>query len=214
VLRNSGTTNNGYYDYYIYAKWRNTMRKLLAAAFGFALAFTFSCSSDSEDEPNSGPSEPSGEQASYFQDSRDDKKYKFVEIGSQTWMAENLNYDALGSVEHNQGAYRLYNFPESSICPDGWHLPSDDEWTELTDFVGENAGTKLKSKNYNGTDDYGFAAEPIYNTGWLGWWSATIWEVEGRTYASIWKVITDDSNVTNGVNLFEKLNAVRCVRDD
>jgi len=57
-----------------------------------------------------------------------------------------------------------------SACPAGWHLPSDDEWTQLTDFVGDSstAGTKLKSSTGwesfsgvpKGTDDYGFSALP------------------------------------------------------
>jgi uncharacterized protein (TIGR02145 family) len=45
--------------------------------------------------------------------------------------------------------------------PEGWHVPSDDEWTELTDFLGgeDIAGQKLKSANGwningNGTDEY------------------------------------------------------------
>ncbi|MCL2183265.1 MAG: fibrobacter succinogenes major paralogous domain-containing protein, partial [Chitinispirillia bacterium] len=75
----------------------------------------------------------------------------------------------------------------------GWHLPSDKEWTALTDFVGgeDTAGTKLKSKTgWSGyvvyktaTDDYGFSALPggyrglgrsFSYAGYLGyWWSAT-----------------------------------------
>ena len=74
------------------------------------------------------------------------------------------------------------------VCPNGWHLPSDAEWTTLTDFVGSNAGTKLKAtsgwyNNGNGSDDYGFSALPggygssdgsFYGAGYYGnWWSAT-----------------------------------------
>jgi len=75
-------------------------------------------------------------------------------------------------------------------CPDGWHLPSDSEWTELTDYIADetNAGTKLKSTNGwysdgNGTDNYSFAALPgsfRYYYGVFGriteegyWWSCT-----------------------------------------
>ena len=53
------------------------------------------------------------------------------------------------------------------ICPTGWHIPSDAEWTTLTNFAGgaSTAGTKLKSNSSNweipvGTDDYGFSALP------------------------------------------------------
>jgi len=105
-------------------------------------------------------------------DSRDGEKYKTVRIGKQTWMAENLNYNATGSKCYdnkpvNCDKYgRLYNWSAAqSACPVGWHLPSDSEWTRLTDFVGSSAGKKLKStrdwnKNGNGTDEYGFSALP------------------------------------------------------
>jgi len=107
-----------------------------------------------------------------FKDPRDGKEYKFVKIGKQTWMAENLNYNASDSKcyknnETNCKKYgRLYDWNSANkACPEGWHLPSDDEWTTLTDFIGNGAGTKLKttsgwSENGNGTNDFGFSALP------------------------------------------------------
>jgi len=53
------------------------------------------------------------------------------------------------------------------ICPDGWHLPSKDEWDELLEFVGgwKTASSVLRSKSgwddgKNGTDDFGFNGLP------------------------------------------------------
>ena len=77
--------------------------------------------------------------------------------------------------------------PEESsqgLCPIGWHIPSDEEWTILTDYVGSSPGTKLKSSEYwNGDDNFGFNALPAgyrNNSGSLNdvgsngyWWTSS-----------------------------------------
>jgi uncharacterized protein (TIGR02145 family) len=91
-----------------------------------------------------------------FIDFRDGKEYKTVKIGTQTWMAENLNYEADGSKFYdnnpgNSAKYgRLYNWATAKIvCPSGWHLPSNEEWEILINFAGGSkvAGKKLKAKS-------------------------------------------------------------------
>jgi len=125
-------------------------------------------------------------------DERDGKIYKIAKIGTQTWMAENLNYYALNSkcnaykLENCAKYGRMYNWYDAmAVCPAGWHLPSENEWQTLVAFAGGNgiAGKKLKAKsgwdNYkdksgNGTDDYGFSALPGSHIGYYGeWWSST-----------------------------------------
>jgi uncharacterized protein (TIGR02145 family) len=171
---------------------------------------------------------------STFTDSRDGKKYKYVKIGTQTWMAENLNYEAEGSkCYENKSANcekygRLYDWNTAlKACPKGWHLPSDEEWSVLVDFAGGNeiAGTKLKAKggwynNGNGTDEYGFSALPsgagdpdgsFYYVGSSGfWWSALENNASNAYTRSIYYDLDlahwDDADKSNWFS-------VRCLQD-
>jgi uncharacterized protein (TIGR02145 family) len=163
---------------------------LFAAGAALAMALTFSCSDDGEENGSIAHKEQ-------FIDERDGKKYASVAIGSQTWMAENLNYEAEGSKCYGDSLGtdslgtcaiygRLYSWENASeACPQGWHLPSREEWDILMSYVQtdngfsyyplENtlsvaymAGKYLKAKGTwesnssvsEGEDKYGFAALP------------------------------------------------------
>lgn len=118
-------------------------------------------------------------------DSRDGHNYRTITIAGQTWMAENLNYAGAGFCYDDNSANcatygRLYTWAEvmqgsspsftipsgvKGICPTGWHVPSYDEWTKLTNTTQPDvtAGTKLKSNSNlwitnTGIDVYHFSA--------------------------------------------------------
>jgi uncharacterized protein (TIGR02145 family) len=197
------------------AYMRNKFSKIvLAATLGLALAFTFSCSSDDGDGSGSSSLKYEG------------KTYKTVKIGRKIWMAENLNYNLAGSCPDpddlsNCDKYgRLYNWETAkTVCPSGWHLPTDADWTELTDFVSPDAGMKLKAKSGwkdyngrsgNGTDEFGFSALPGPNGDYISWWSA--WEsTNGRAWYRSMQSSSDD--VTKEVTARTSGLYVRCVQD-
>jgi len=105
------------------------------------------------------------------------KVYKTVKIGTQIWMAENLAYKPdsgnFWAYDNNQSYVAIYGYLydweiAKKICPTGWHLPSDGEWTQLIDYLGsyEVAGGKMKATsgwdipNTGATNSSGFSALP------------------------------------------------------
>ena len=190
-----------------------------------------------------------------FTDLRDDKIYHTVTIGAQTWMAENLNYwgenDEIGLCYNNRpdscAKYgRLYTWIEAmdgasssnsnpsgvqGVCPVGWHVPSDIEWTVLTNFVGgsETAGTKLRSQNgwhnvtgvyWQSTDEYGFSAPPggrtiigvFESAGNVGSWNST---TEHDAESDILRHMSSGQQYVFRAIWGDKTGykSVRCVRD-
>lgn len=136
------------------------------------------------------------DEESTFTDLRDDNVYRIIAIGEQTWMKENLAYlpevsppvagsetDVHYYVYDYDGTYVtaakatsnysiygvLYNWKAAlTACPEGWRLPSNNDWEELNNYLGTNAGGKMKesgtifwnSPNTGATNESGFSALP------------------------------------------------------
>lgn len=119
-----------------------------------------------------------------FTDPRDGQSYKTIQIGHMVWMAENLNYDTgkknwvfekrpyhklNGINTDNFGNYYALRTAKKA-CPEGWHLPSINEWEQLIYYMGgeNNAGKNMKSDEpgtwVNDTEEYqnqfGFSSVP------------------------------------------------------
>jgi uncharacterized protein (TIGR02145 family) len=144
------------------------------------------------------------------------------------------------NVENFSGIYgRLYNWyaviDKRNVCPSGWHVPSDGEWTILTTFLGgesvagrimkEGGTTHWAAPNTGATNETGFTALPggarcrcyggmaFYDVSGTGyWWSSS----QQSTSTSWYRYIYHNSiNVYRSFFMLdEKMGiSVRCVRD-
>ena len=98
--------------------------------------------------------------ATVLVDSRDNQTYEIVNIGSQTWMAQNLNYAENGSIcplerdSYCEKYGRLYSGPSVTLCPSGWHVPTLSDWSELIAYVDENNGSEGVGKSLKAAEGW------------------------------------------------------------
>jgi uncharacterized protein (TIGR02145 family) len=154
---------------------------------------------------------------------------------NEEWQKAGDNHLPAWCYYNNDPAYgekygKLYNWyavmDSRGLCPTGWHVPSDAEWTILENYLGSEAGTKLKAsygwyEGGNGTNSSGFSGLPGgYRSSHLGffngvgffgyWWSST----ESST-ALAWARYLDYGNGVAHRSLNNKQDgfSVRCLRD-
>jgi len=189
----------------------------------------------------------------------DGNTYTSVVIGTQEWLVENLkttkyndgitdiatswgttpSYAWYGNDSNNKNVYgALYNWyavdatstSGKNICPVGWHVPTDAEWTTLNTYLGGEsvAGGKMKetgtthweSPNTDATNSSGFTALPsgyrsndgeFESLGYFGYyWSSTQYDD-----SDAWNRYLGfaDADCYRGLSLKQNGNAVRCVKD-
>jgi uncharacterized protein (TIGR02145 family) len=195
--------------------------------------------------------------------------YSTVLLGDQCWFAENCRYlpavspsvansttipyyyvygydgsnVAAAKATGNYETYGvLYNWPAvmtEGICPSGWHIPTDEEFTELTDFLGGTgvAGGKMKEAGYDHWNSPNTGA--TNSSGWTGlpggvcrplgrissvlnfrgfkenglsggWWSAS----ESGSYSRGRTLTFQSDSVSRGIDFQINGQSARCVRDN
>jgi uncharacterized protein (TIGR02145 family) len=188
------------------------------------------------------------------------QNYNTILIGTQCWFKENLNVGIRvngGNNQINNGTIEKYCYEDNvancnaygglyqwdemmqytttsgtqGICPLGWHIPSDQEWTILTTFLGglSVAGGKLKETgtihwafpNTGATNSSGFTALPsgvrisfgsFFELGSNAYfWSST--EDDG-SFAWSRNLKNENINVSRYNNDKTNGNSVRCIKDN
>jgi uncharacterized protein (TIGR02145 family) len=119
-----------------------------------------------------------------------------------------------------------------NVCPAGWHVPTDAEWTTLTTYLGGEsiAGGKLKeegtthwnSPNIGATNETGFTALPAGSHhasadtfNWIGI-DNRLWSSTEEDTTSVWSrwIHNEQSIVERRTNLKHNGYSVRCIKDN
>ena len=170
-------------------------------------------------------------------DPRDEKVYQTVEIDGKIWMAENLNYDSgEGSWCYDEkdesctSNGRLYNWEAAkNACPEGWHLPSKEEWETFevlfeddyqTDDIneaflalmaggGSGFSAQLGGGRWQNDSSYSFYGLGNYGS----YWSSTSYSErgDGQSYTYELGVTYQELRLRNSGR--EAGKSCRCVKD-
>ena len=203
-------------------------------------------------------------------DDRDGQSYITVQIGTQCWMAENLNIGIMingGIYSSNNGVIEKYCYDNNTsncdtygslyqwdemmeytsiegiqgICPNGWHVPTDEEWKQLEGEVdsqfgypdpewddlnlrGFDVGLNLKSTigwygGGNGVDLYGFSALPggcLTQTAWIQLTIDCFFWSSSEINSNAWSRILNNNSIKARRNDRNRIfgYSVRCLLDE
>lgn len=190
----------------------------------------------------------------------DNNNYPTLQIGTQLWMAENLNVgvringnqsqsnngtiekyyynDNVNNGEVYGGLYSWnemmkYNSTEGmqGICPNGWHLPTDQDWGTLVNYLTTASGPGGKMKetgsehwlnpNNGATNESGFTARPggersINSTFQNLTYYANFWSSTQNSTNEAWKRSLNFNNTDAVRNVISKEtgNSCRCIQNN
>jgi uncharacterized protein (TIGR02145 family) len=144
---------------------------------------------------------------------------------------DELNKDTYGAL-YNWYTMDSVSNGNKNVCPTGWHVPINTEWSELTTYLGGEiiAGGKMKESGYfywntqfiSGDNSGDFSAlpggyrsgnQPIYiEMGYWGlWWSSTLYT---PTHATAMHIYSDDNNNVSGPEMIQNGLSVRCIKNN
>ena len=160
----------------------------------------------------------------------DNTEWQNLTVPAYCWYnhGRNIGGDTYGNKYGN--LYNWYAVNTGKLCPEGWHVPTDNDWKVLTTFLGGEsiAGEKLKeagyvnwaSSNTAATNESGFTALPgglRFNTGafrdisFYGyWWTSTVFENDLAWYRGL---NSSGNDVYRNYNYKNSGFSVRCLRD-
>jgi len=154
----------------------------------------------------------------------DAKKWQNLKTPGYCWLNNNIsNKESFGAL------YNWYTVNSAKICPQGWHVPSNNEWKTMIYYIKgtDRGGDKLKERGLahwknntdNVTNEYGFTALPSgyrRSTGefpgdsYAVWWTSTGYSA---TEASIWGLNDIVTSVFNGYEKMKSGFSIRCIKD-
>lgn len=143
------------------------------------------------------------------------------------------NNDSITNKTTYGALYNLYTVNTGKLCPTGWHVPTDAEWTTLTTYLGGEsvAGGKLKetgtthwlSPNTGAINESDFTALPggyryysgIFNyVGKYGYWWSSTEDESNNSWAWDRDMVFNYNVVFRDINYKNNGFSVRCLRDN
>lgn len=176
-------------------------------------------------------------------DVRDGKTYPTVQIGSQCWMAANLDYGVeIPFTQHQRDncipeKYTVHSSPfndpsfyqwdelmqydesvsNQGFCPPGWHVPSESDWKALfSNYINNGfAGSPLKSTGFSGFNALLSAAGHLNRTWDYMGFATFLWSSTAHGTNTAWSHGMNDTDPSVSAYPAFRSNAfsVRCIRD-